>query len=371
MSLLNEALRKKNSEHNQQEQRIPFQRESGSLNKRRNIIYIVLLVVVVAVSALGAIKIFSPLPSSSVTLPKTDKVQIQKTDTSREIKRTGPMSVTKNNKVTNDEVEQMKVPVQAPEEIEQRVAQKELLIDEQKKKPIKVVSNMGKPFSQGEKKIIHDRKKKNKISLKRATKKHIDKKSIDLFFQKALTYHRQNEFGEAIRMYRKILIQDPLHFDTRFNLASVYIKMETFSEAKRLLEQLNGDEPGNPKILLHLAITEIGRGRPQSALSYLALADNSKHGIRFEVYFHRGVSYSQLHDTDEAIIWYKRAEKLQPDNSRLLFNIAILYDKIQSYPDAIKYYARYKEQNISPDEKRKVEKRIVVIKAYQNKQSGQ
>ncbi len=364
MSLLNEALRKKTAERNQPEQRMFSQKNSGVLSNRRIIIYTMVLVLVLTIGALGAIKIFY-YPFSSVSLVKTDRARVQKKISVRTTKLSAPITTVKKNKVLTDVREPVKVAVLANKAIEPTMTPKGPLMNEQKKKPAKNLSQPIKPFSSENQKISKERKIKNKSSLKKATQKQFDHNSVDAFFQKALIYHRQNKFSEAIRMYREVLKKNPQHFDARFNLAAVHIKEESFTEAKRLLEQLRRMEPNSPKILIHLAITEIGQGRPKSSLSYLRMADNTKKENQFEIYFHRGVSYSHLNDTDKAIAWYKRAEKLQPDHSRLLFNIAIVYDKIKNYPNAIKYYSEYLQHDISLDEKRKGENRLMVIKAYQ------
>jgi tetratricopeptide (TPR) repeat protein len=186
-----------------------------------------------------------------------------------------------------------------------------------------------------------------------------------------LTYHRQNKLNDAVQMYQEVLRKNPEHFDALFNLAAIYIKTAVFLEAHLLLETLERLDPENPKVLLHLAIAEIGRGNPQSSLSYLNMAETRNDGPRFEIYFHRGVAYSHLNNLGEALGWYKRAEKLHPHNSRLLFNIALVYDRMQKYQDAVKYYSSFLQQHdASTDEKIKVKTRMTVLKAYQTNQSG-
>jgi len=172
-------------------------------------------------------------------------------------------------------------------------------------------------------------------------------------------------------MYQEVLEKNPQHFNALFNLAALRIKTADFVEAYALLEILKRLDPENPQVLLHLSIAEIGLGKPQNALSYLNMAEKQKESPRFEIFFHRGVAYSHLNNLDQAIAWYKIAEKLHPNNSRLLFNIALVYDRMQNYQDALDYYSRFLGQDDSSfDEKIKVQTRMAALKAYQANQSG-
>jgi len=111
-------------------------------------------------------------------------------------------------------------------------------------------------------------------------------------------------------------------------------------------------------------------GRFQSALAYLSIAEKQKDGPQFEIYFHRSVALSQLGNLNKAIVWYKRAEELDPHHSRLLFNIALVYDKMQNYPEAVKYYLKFLKQDLSsPDEKKEVAVRMSALKVYMEDQS--
>lgn len=215
-----------------------------------------------------------------------------------------------------------------------------------------------------------NRKKKSKVSIKKTTKTAIDHGTLNPFFQKALTYHRQNKLDEAIHMYQKALWKNPEHFDALFNLASAYIKTSAFSKAYPLLNKLKGLDPEKPEVLLNLAIVEIALGRFQSALAYLSIAEKQKDGPQFEIYFHRSVALGQLGNLNEAIVWYKKAEELDPHHSRLLFNIALVYDKMQNYPEAVRYYFKFLKQDLSsPNEKKEVAARILALKVYMADQS--
>jgi Flp pilus assembly protein TadD len=196
--------------------------------------------------------------------------------------------------------------------------------------------------------------------------------SEDPFFEKGLAYHRMGRFKDAARMYREVLRKNPEHPDARFNLASACIQLSEFAEACPLLADLQARDPANPEVLLNLALAEVGMGRPWKALDYLSEAEALPNGSSFEICFHRGLALSQLDRLPEALTCYRKAEKLSPDHPRLIFNLAVVYDKLQKYPEALGYYARIVpgEDGLPPLEAQAVAARINTLKAYLGRQPG-
>jgi len=196
--------------------------------------------------------------------------------------------------------------------------------------------------------------------------------SEEPFYLKALSYHRRNELGKAIQMYQEVLRKNPEHYEALFNLAAAYLTDALFSEAYDILQKLHELDPENSQILLNLAIAEIGLGRPRKAISYLNESDALEDTSQFEICFHKGVAMSKLDMLNEAEIWYKRAEELNPNHPRLNFNMAVVYDKLQRYQEALRYYGAFlkNEGAQSAHEKREVENRIKAIRVYVAGQSS-
>jgi len=357
MSLLNEALRKKISELGQPKKTNYLHNEPTALKKRKTKIYIVILLVVLlsAIGTLYALKLYY-LPGR---LPLTPTRPVQQTAK------------------TSNLIQPTQIQVEQEPEAKKELKLKAIAsgkLKPQGKPSDNLIAKTEEVFKSNSTKTLNpsltevqqiNRKKKNKVSNKKVTKKVVDHGNLNLFFQKALTYHRQNKMDQAIHMYQEVLWKNPEHFDALFNLASAYMETSTFSKAYPLLEKLRGLDPENPQILLNLGIVEIGLGRLPSALAYLCMAEKQKNGLQFEIYFHRSVALCQLGNLNEAIIWYKRAEGLQPNHGRLLFNIALVYDKMQNYPKAIEYYSKFLQQGFSsPSEQKEVAARISTLKAY-------
>ena len=186
------------------------------------------------------------------------------------------------------------------------------------------------------------------------------------FLQKALRYHRQGKFNEAIQMYQQVLRVKPDHRDALFNLASAYIQLTAYSEALPLLKKLRRYEDGNPEVLVNLAIVEIGMGKSAQAIHLLDLAAKQYNEPKFEIYFHRAAALSRLGRLEEALRSYKTAEELNPKHPTLNFNLAVLCDKLHQYNEAVNYYRAFVQHsdNLPQDEEKKIESRMRSLRAY-------
>jgi len=160
------------------------------------------------------------------------------------------------------------------------------------------------------------------------------------FFLKAVNYHRQNRLRQAIAMYRAVLKKYPGHKDTHINISAAYIQSGAFSEANSILHGMMIREPEDPAILMNLAISEIGLKRPERAIFYLGQVRSNGDGETFDLCFHRGVAFSQLGDSEQAIKWYRKAEEINPEHPFVIYNMAVLYDKMGDYKSAIRYYQK-------------------------------
>jgi tetratricopeptide (TPR) repeat protein len=200
-----------------------------------------------------------------------------------------------------------------------------------------------------------------------AASKPDDQASEALFIEKAMSYHRRNNLDMAIQMYRELLRKNPEHFDALLNLSSAYIQSSQYSQAYPLLQKLKRLNPENAEVLLNFAVVEIGLGRPNSAIDYLAMSESLKDGPQFEIYFHRGVALSYLNRLDEALTWYKKAEELRANDPLLIFNMAVACDKLERYDEALRYYVTVMKNNsisLSAKEKKEIEARIAILRVY-------
>lgn len=210
------------------------------------------------------------------------------------------------------------------------------------------------------------------VSRKQATKqtprtgqRRPNPKTVRPFLQKALDYQRQNKLDEAARLYRQVLEKSPENPEALFNLATVYIRKSEVAAAYPLLKKLESRDPENQAVLLNLAIVEIGRGNPRNAIAQIEKVEALDRIPRFETLFHKSVALSQLGSLGEALAGYQKAEKLNPVNPHLLFNMALLYDKMRAYAQAVRYYTKFTALDPSQSvENKAVHSRILELNAY-------
>jgi len=194
------------------------------------------------------------------------------------------------------------------------------------------------------------------------------------YYRKALSYHRQGRMDRAIALYREVVRLQPQHFDARFNLVSAYIDTREFTKAHRIASELYRQDSTNQQVLANLAIAKIGLGQSREALQLLDEVADLPHAAMFTVYLHKGLAYRNLDQMASAIGWYQRAEELKPDNPQLLFNLALAHDRRQHYREAVHYYQAYMQQ-VQDDEQgravKDVRQRIHTLRSYVAERTAQ
>jgi tetratricopeptide (TPR) repeat protein len=386
MSLLNDALRKKNKELKQPRkvklfQEKPTERRNDKIKKYGFFVLILFACIVVIWLVWPAI--FQP--GTSLTKPQITRSKIIETEPTASVYKPArpqvPLESSNEEALAPDMLSQTIEPSDKAKSKIDTVAAMSQKQDSNKDDKV-IPMQIGELKSDGQKpimplkttalKTVDEIKGGKKSGVQKRRKADSSHGSEAPFYLKAVSYHKRNELGKAIQMYQEVLRKNPEHYEALFNLASVYLKVSSFSEAYNILQKLHELDPENAQILLNLAIAEIGLGRPRKAISHLNDSDALKDKPQFEICFHKGVAMSKLHMLNEAEIWYKRAEELNPSHPRLLFNMALLYDKLQRYKEALRYYGAFLKNKGEPSvhEKRDVENRINAIRVYMAGQSA-
>ncbi len=173
--------------------------------------------------------------------------------------------------------------------------------------------------------------------------------AVARLYKKAKLYHRQNRLEKAIDMYREVLKIDPDHFDALFNLTSAYLQTGVFSKAYHIAADLHLRAPDNHQVTLNMAVAQIGIGRPEKAIQLLNEVVTQQDVPLFEVYFHKGVAHRHLGHLSKAISWYKKAERLNPSDALLFFNMAVAFDQQRQYDRAVHYYKKHLQASRNKD----------------------
>lgn len=257
----------------------------------------------------------------------------------------------------NAKTVQTQAPAAPPVPAKQKAAPKDRAALRREKKTVKI-----KPLKKSLPKT-HPNAFGGKAKMVGAEQRNVQRERL---YQKARQYHRQDRIDQAIALYREVIKIDPDHYKARFNLAAAYLQTGSYTHAYPIVADLYLNEPHNLQVMLNLAIAHIGCRRYSQALSLLDKAAHLPAAPQFEIAFHKGVAYSHLNQAETALIWYKRAEAIRPDDPRLLFNLAVISDQQQNYDAAVDYYHRHIEH--SPDidavKEKQIRRRIRTLLAY-------
>ena len=205
-------------------------------------------------------------------------------------------------------------------------------------------------------------KKPRTISVSRIRKPN----KTDAFFVTAARYQRDGRIKEAINIYKKILARYPKNRKARLNLAAAYLQIGQITPASVIMEKLYHEYPNDPRVLLNYAIVLTKFGKLKSALSCLSRAE-AKGGPRFEILLNKGIVLRKMGRIREAIKAYQEASFLRPNDPRLSFNRAIVYDAAGSYSKAILYYKSFLDNPVHDKKKDSlVRERLQQLYAFLN-----
>ena len=364
MSLLNEALRKKDREAGQVKKINLFKNRPKPQKggKRRGPVLVIVILLSIGLVGFGVwYEFFSEDPPFKPIQRVNNRVLTENTLNNKPARPQKPLQIPLEEEPTTQPITASTIE-RKDQKTDKKTSQKNDTSKEQnitttkptKKQPLTVKKEKKKGQSQKTLKTVK-------------TPAPPSQSTEHLFYKKAVSYHRQNKLDMAIQMYLEVLAENPENPDALLNLSSAYIQSSLFTKARPLLEKLKQDDPENPKVLLNFAVMEIGLARPNEAIRYLEKTETLSEEPHFEIYFHRGVAFSHLGALDEALTWYQRAEKLSENNPLLLFNMAVVYDKLEKYEKALRYYVSVQGNagaQLSDSERTKIDERIRVLKMF-------
>ena len=195
----------------------------------------------------------------------------------------------------------------------------------------------------------------------------------DLFYRKAVACHRGGRLTEAARFYNSALASDANHRQAMANLATVYIEQGNSDQALPLLEHLEKADPIPDGVLLNLAIVAMDRQAFEKALDYLDRAQVANNAPAWQIRFHRAAALAHLNRLPEALALYQKVETQRPDDYRVKFNLALAHDALGDYPQALAYYGtllKGKAPEVQED-RPAIVSRVGVLRRYLNQSQSQ
>ncbi len=383
MSLLNDALKKK-----EQETQIPDVpshllglQDEGKVEKTQpKKLFLTLLAILVVFSAglsYGILKY-----SSSQIRPKVLSIGKSNITTNKEVTQTAPGKNEESktgNSIKTITTEKKVLAENSPE----KGLSNEHVVEKAEVKQPQEVGNTAENEKSREKatatKKAQIAKKGHKLEVKQTTPKVVTrekpvsvtttkkKKAVESFFITAARYQRDGRVHEAIRIYKSILKRYPQNRKARLNLGAAYLQVGQYSAALNIMEKLYNQYPNDPRVLLDYSIVLVKFGRLEEALQCIELAEK-KGGPRYEVLLNKGIVLRKLGKISQAIDAYREASYLRPNDPRLQYNMAIVYDAAGSYREATRYYKSFLD-NPEHDTKKDVpvRQRLQQLYAYLNR----
>ena len=181
--------------------------------------------------------------------------------------------------------------------------------------------------------------------LKNSVKKDPD--MVNSVYNHAVSLHKENKTNEAIKYYREVIKYDTNNEEAYINLAICYAENADYDRAKQVLNIAKVRFPSNKQVLSTLASIETDAtsdklsnanknyesGNYSEALeSYLAITPATKDSLL-------GIAacYQGLKQPDNAINYYKQAEKLAPNDNQIKYYIGAIYTEKGDYKNAETY----------------------------------
>ena len=93
-----------------------------------------------------------------------------------------------------------------------------------------------------------------------------DDVNVDKIFNLAIKNHKENNFSEAEKLYKKILKINSSHFNSIFYLASLSAQTKNYSTAKNLYEKAVEIQPSNVSVHNNLGAILLQLGDHRGAL---------------------------------------------------------------------------------------------------------
>lgn len=175
----------------------------------------------------------------------------------------------------------------------------------------------------------------------RRLKRHASgpKDSVQPFLLAADRLLRDGKTQEALAAYRRILRLDPTSREAALGVALVRATEGRWSEAFSEFRNLADRFPKDPTVRLNLAIAHLRLHRPRKALEELEVAAAAG-ADPYAVWLHRGVALKALGRRDEAVRAYQEAHRLRPGNVEPVWNLAVALDAAERYNEAMDAYRR-------------------------------
>lgn len=173
----------------------------------------------------------------------------------------------------------------------------------------------------------------------RTTVRASARQDVEKLLNRAMTLHRQGDFGRAESAYKKILAAEARHSGALTLLGTLYIQQDRQGEGLKLLNQSLAINPFQPTAYNSCGGAYKALKNYDKALACYAEACNLDPNF-VEAWYNRGGVLRQLRRYEEALESYDKALALQPSSAKIYNNRANVYKELQRHDEALQGYEK-------------------------------
>jgi tetratricopeptide (TPR) repeat protein len=161
-------------------------------------------------------------------------------------------------------------------------------------------------------------------------------------------YCEQHKYFPAIEQYKSVLAKNPNQSQSLQKMTEIYFLMRRWEDVISYANKMLANRLTCDKLTYMLAKSYFEEEDYGKAKNYL-LEDVSKPGADKESIELLGKVYIELSNYDEAINVYQKCLKTSPDNTDLIYEMALLYSASHKDKEAVKYFEMAADKGYKQD----------------------
>ena len=216
--------------------------------------------------------------------------------------------------------------------------EKSLLFDKSEAQEVNFYRNQSK---KGDSLVIErtpNRNSKNKPVIDvSVTDVKIDNDAIRQSLNNAYNLSLIDQNEAAIEIYKEVLTIKPDDEYSKFSLAVLYQKMNQNNQAKNLYHELLENDPENKHQIISNLLSILIEESSQEAIYFLSRLHKQNPKSSY-ITAQLGLAYEKLENYDLAAEYLEKAKFIDSDNLEYIYNLAVIYDKMEESEKALKSY---------------------------------
>ncbi len=149
-----------------------------------------------------------------------------------------------------------------------------------------------------------------------ATTPKTSKESPEIMFKRGMDFYNKEDFASALKEFKAVAEKNPNFPEIYLYIGNCYLQVGFYERAEEAYQKQLSLTPKNEKVFINLGIAYKGMKDYKKALEmYLKAAEINPNNP--DTYFNLGIlCYENLDLKDQAIFYFKKCIKLDPNSDR-------------------------------------------------------